>query len=199
MSNELIQLIKQRRSIRRFQDKPVERELIEEIIQAGRYAPSDRNRQPWRFIIITNKEYIHDLSEKVKEELKKLLRKKINVPKELKERENKILLAAAAYAKEDHIFFDAPVLILVLTDDKLFSTESTACCTQNMMLAAYSLGIGSCWIGLANVLNLNKKYLKDIGVPEGYHIAAAIVFGYPAEEKMKLPIRKIGDIIKWID
>ena len=54
MSTELIQLIKQRRSIRRFLDKPIDREVIEEIIQAGRYAPSDRNRQPWRFIIISN-------------------------------------------------------------------------------------------------------------------------------------------------
>ena len=199
MSTELIQLIKQRRSIRRFLDKPIDREVIEEIIQAGRYAPSDRNRQPWRFIIISNREYIRGLSEKVRGELKKLLRKKINIPKELKEKENKILLAAAAYAKEDHIFFDAPVLILILTDDKLFSTESSACCAQNMMLAAHSLGIGSCWIGLANVLNLNKKYLRDIGVPEGYHIAAAIIFGYPAEKKTKLPIRKVGDVIKWID
>ena len=199
MSTELIQLIKQRRSIRRFQDKPIEREVIEEIIQAGRYAPSDLNRQPWRFIIITNREYIQKLSKMVREEIKKLLRRKIGIPKELKEKDNRLLLAAAAYSKDDHIFFDAPALILVLTDDKIFSTESTACCAQNMMLAAYSMGIGSCWIGLANVLNLNKKILQDIGIPKGYHISAAIILGYPAEEKTRLPIRKIGDVIKWID
>ncbi|HDM67262.1 MAG TPA: nitroreductase family protein [Thermoplasmatales archaeon] len=199
MSTDLIQLIKQRRSIRRFQDKPVEKEIIEEILQAGRYAPSAHNRQPWRFIVIINKEYIQELSRKVKEEIKSLLRKKIGKPRELKNRENQVFLASIAYSEEDKVFFDAPVLILILTDDELFSVESCACCAQNMMLAAYSLGLGSCWIGLANILNLNKKHLEEIGVPEGYHIVAAIILGYPAEKTEKLPIRKLGDILKWID
>ena len=100
---------------------------------------------------------------------------------------------------EDIIFFNAPALILILTQDKIFFDESCACCAQNMMLAAHSLGIGSCWIGFASALGLNKKLMEEIGIPKDHHISAAIVFGYPKEEIKRPSIRKIqSDIIKWI-
>lgn len=203
MTNEVIHAIKQRRSVRKFEDKKIENETLKEIIQAGRYAPSAKNDQPWKFIVITKKEAIQDLSNMIKKELRKILKlrfiKKISI-KELREKETLMFLAAVAFSKEDTIFFNAPALVLVLTKDKLFYDESCACCAQNMMLAAYSLGIGSCWIGFASVLGLNKKLLQKIGVPKGYHISAALIFGYPMETSMKLPPRKIGsDIIKWIE
>ena len=148
-------------------------------------------------------EMIQDLSNQIREELKKLLKwrfiKKIKI-KQLRNIDILKFIFVVAFSKTDMIFFNAPALVLILTQDKLFYDESCACCAQNMMLAANSIGIGSCWIGFASVLGLNKKILENIGIPDNYHISAAIIFGYPREKKIRASIRKIGsDIIKWIE
>ena len=56
MDNSIIKAIRERRSVRNFEEKDVDKELLEKIIQAGKYAPSAQNKQPWKFIVITNKE-----------------------------------------------------------------------------------------------------------------------------------------------
>ena len=202
MTNEIIQNIKTRRSIRNFKDKKIEKEILEEIIQAGKYAPSAINQQPWKFIVITNEDFIQKLTTSVKEELKNILKKRFIKSfkiKELKDPNIQKHIFAFAFSKKDTIFFNAPSLILVVTQDKLFYDESCACCAQNMMLAAHSLGLGSCWIGFASALGFNKELLEQIGIPKDHHISAAIIFGYPNEEIKRPSIRKIqSDIIKWI-
>jgi nitroreductase len=203
MSNSIIKLIKERRSIRNFENKEIEKELLKEIIQAGKYAPSALNKQPWKFIIITNKNTINDLSLQIKKELKNTLKKrfikKISL-KELKDEELIKHLYLFAFSKEDIIFFNAPALVIIVTEDKLFYDESCACCAENIMLAAHSVGIGSCWIGFASILGIRKDIMKKIGVPEKHHISAAIVLGYPKDKAERASIRKIGsDIIKWIE
>lgn len=203
MDNSIIKAIRERRSVRNFEEKNVDKELLEKIIQAGKYAPSAQNKQPWKFIVITNKEVIQELSKDVKAELKKLLKwrfiKKISI-KELKDREMLKFLFVIAVSKKNIIFFNAPALVLVLTEDNLFYDESCACCAENMMLAAHSLGLGSCWIGFASVLGLKKKMMEKIGVPDNHHISAALIFGYPKGKTGRAPMRKIGsDVIKWIE
>ena len=74
MSNPVIDAIKQRRSIRKFINKPLEKEMLEQIILAGRYAPSAKNDQPWRFIVITKPEKIHWLSLQVQQAIKHVLK-----------------------------------------------------------------------------------------------------------------------------
>ena len=201
--NEVIKNIMERRSIRNYKDETVDKEILKQIIQAGRYAPSAKNRQPWKFIVITKKDLIQELSSQIKTELKKLLKKRIIKKlfhKELRERETLDFLAVTAFSKEDVIFYNAPALVLILTEDKLFYDESCACCAENMMLAAHSLGVGSCWIGFASALGLNKQTMEKIGVPEKHHISAAIVFGYPKKKTKNPPMRKVySDIIKWIE
>ena len=203
MQNSIIKNIKERRSIRNFEEKKIDKETIKEIIQAGKYAPSAKDDQPWKFIVITKKEYIQELSIQIKRELKKLLKlrffKKFKI-KELKNIEILKFIFVVAFSKTDMIFFNAPILILILTEKNLFYDESCACCAQNMMLAAHSIGIGSCWIGFASVLGLNKKIMKKIGIPERHHISAAIVLGYPKDKTNRASMRKISsDIIKWIE
>ena len=69
-----------------------------------------------------------------------------------------------------------------------------------MMLAANSIGIGSCWIGFASVLGLNKKIMKNIEIPDKHHISSAIIFGHPKKKSNIVSMRKIGsDIINWIE
>lgn len=202
MQNEVISCIKTRRSIRSYSEKKLAREVIEEIINAGKYAPSAEDRQPWRFIVITNRDFIKKLSEEVKRQIEKVLknkrkwRKKFN---ELNDNRMILFLSAVVKSKRDSIFFDAPAVIFIVTDEMMFNDESCACCAQNMMLSAWSMGIGSCWIGFARFLELNRSIIEEIGVPEGYHISACLTFGYP-EKVPKPSMRKpTADVIKWIE
>jgi len=203
MTNDLIKIIKERRSVRRFTQDPVDKEVIREIIQAGRYAPSAENSQPWKFIVITNTDEIQQLSRRIKEELQKLIKRRWIARfslKELKDKDTLRFLYAVSCTKEDTIFFHAPVLVFIITKDRLMYDESCACCAQNMMLAAHALGIGSCWIGFASALGLSPEMLTRLGVPETYHISAALVFGHPQEKPKKASIRKIeADVINWIE
>ena len=69
-----------------------------------------------------------------------------------------------------------------------------------MMIAAKSIGLGSCWIGFASVLGMKKEIMKKIGIPDKYHISAALVFGYPDGRNPKPHMRKINsDVINWIE
>ena len=203
MTNDLIKIIKERRSVRRFTKDPIDKEVIREIIQAGRYAPSAENSQPWKFIVITNNDEIQQLSRRIKDELQKLIKRRWIARfslKELKDEDTLRFLYAVSCTKEDTIFFNAPALIFIITKDRLMYDESCACCAQNMMLAAHALDIGSCWIGFASALGLSQDMLTRIGVPETYHISAALVFGHPQEKPKKASIRKIeSDVINWIE
>jgi nitroreductase len=203
MQTEVIKNIKERRSIRNYEEKEIDKEILKKIIQTGKYAPSVRNNQPWKFIVITKKKLIKELSKQIKEELKKIIKYRFIIKfkiKELKKKEYLKSIFLVTFSKTDTIFHNAPVIILILTKNKLFYDQSCACCAQNMMLTAHSMGIGSCWIGYANVLGLNKKIIKKIGVPDDHHISAALIFGYPKDEIIKPSIRRIeSDIIKWIE
>lgn len=203
MNADLITCIKSRRSIRKYQNNPLEKETIEQIIQAGKYAPSAKNMQPWRFIVITNQERIAFLSNAVKTEIKKLLKWRF-IHKfryhELREFETLQYLYGVSSVRHDSIFFNAPVILFIVTERKNFYDESCVCCAENMMLAAHALDVGSCWIGNGSFIGLNKKLMLSIGVPSNYHIAACLVFGYPAESLGTPAIRKpCSDVINWID
>lgn len=202
MSNEVITAIKERRSVRNFQKKPVDKEILEEIILAGRYAPSARNKQPWKFIVITDTSFIQELATQIKSEIRKVLKtrfiKKFSYP-ELKDEEMLKFLYAVAISDKDIIFFNAPALILIVCEEGMFYDESCACCAENMMLTAHSLGVGSCWIGFASMLGLNKEMLGKIGVPANHHISAALIFGYPEKSSSRAQMRKINsDVLHWI-
>ena len=203
MSEDYLQLIKERRSTRSFKEIPIDKSVINTILQVGKYAPSAKNSQPWQFIVITNKKTIQDLSMHVKNEIRKVLKRRflyqLFLP-DLKNRDSLRSLYGLSMVKKDVVFHDAPVLIFIVTKKAAFNTESCACCAENMMLAAHALGIGSCWIGFAHFLGLNKNVLADIGVPKEMHIASSLVFGYPKEQIKKIPIRKpMADVINWIE
>ncbi len=201
--NPIFDNIMARRSVRAYSEQPIPKETLKKIIQAGRYAPSAENHQPWKFIVITNKSTIQNLSQAIKTQLKSILKKRGILKlkyKELKNEQTLRMLAGAALAPSDVIFFDAPALVFIVTKKHRYYDESCACCAQNMMLAAHSLGIGSCWIGLANFLELDKNTLESLEIPEDHHISAALVFGHSEKKNPRPGIRKVtSDIIKWIE
>ncbi|MCK5283840.1 MAG: nitroreductase family protein [Nanoarchaeota archaeon] len=177
--NSTIDTIKNRRSIRKYENKKISKELINEIIDAGIYAPSSHNSQPWNFTIITHKKVIDELSDEIKAWYASLV--KIGVPLSFikKVREAVEGMRRMVNSEKDLFFYNAPVVMIIHAKSHEFYQKDCACCAQNMMLAARSLGIGSCWIGFADiVLNKSRKMRKKLGIPVSHRIMATLVFGY---------------------
>lgn len=198
--NPVIKNIKQRRSIRKYKNKKIPKRLIEEIIEAGRYAPSSHNSQPWRFIVITEKKKINELSEYIKNWFKKRLKLGYLVGFFNKKIKNELEAAKKRLVKEDLFFYNTPLLILICAKPKRFVEVDCACAAQNMMLAARSLNIGSCWIGFADlVINKNRKLMASLGIPEDHKIISHLIFGYPTKFPEKaMERKKEADVIRWI-
>jgi nitroreductase len=199
--NQVIENIKHRRSIRKYQNKDISKDLLNEIIEAGRYAPSSHNSQPWRFIVISSKGQIKNLSDYIKDWFKKRLvlgrfagffNKKIRG--EIESAKKRL------FTNSDLFFYDAPLLVIVCAKPKRFSLQDCSLAAENMMLAARSLGIGSCWIGFADlVINKNRNLMSRLGVPKGYRIMAHLIFGYPVSFPGKpYPRKEEANIVKWI-
>ncbi len=190
LSNAVLDNIYQRRSVRNFTDKEIPDEMIKELIRAGTYAPTAVNMQPWRFVVVKNRQLIAEYDERAKKAFI-AMHKDTKIP---------VLIGYLRNMSkpEMHLFYGAPVLILIFTSPDVVSEYDCALAAENMMLAARSFGIGSCWIGLAIGLGNDAEFLKEIGVPEGHKLIAPLIFGYPAKGSLKAPARNADVILKWI-
>jgi nitroreductase len=176
--------IKGRRSVRSYLDKPVEKEKIDKILEAGSLAPSAMNRQPCRFTVVEDKAKIRELSDKTKKNIGAL--------------GYGLRIAEFMKVKEDVIFYNAPLVIFISIpkgDDKWVKLDC-ALAAENMFLAAFGMGLGSCYIGFATSLNNDPEVLKDLSVPDDCEIMAPLIFGYPKE--WPKPKEKKLNVLKWI-
>jgi nitroreductase len=151
--NEVLHAIKNRRTIRKFKPDPVDDEKLRMILEAGRWAPSFSNLQPWRFIVTRD--------QKIKKELDKAARETVL-----------------------HLGInEAPVVVCVCVDrriDPLHAIETGAAVTQNMALAAYSLGLGVGWIGVWGT-ETEIAIRKLFQLPETTRVVALLPIGMPDE------------------
>jgi len=170
--NQTIETILNRRSIRSYLDKPIPDGDLKTIIKAGLYAPSAKNKQDWHFTVITNKEMIDQMSDMAIEGMKRL-----GLHKE----------------GHDHIFYHAPVVIVLSSRIAGFSGVNVGCAVENMTLAAQALGYGSCIIGQTRYMyhKANKIDVdKLLKIPDGYEHDVAICFGYSDQEPPEAKPRK---------
>ncbi|MDR1319849.1 MAG: nitroreductase family protein [Gracilibacteraceae bacterium] len=180
MANEFLDLIKSRRSTRNFKPEQVSQDKLNAVIEAGLYAPSGNNAQSWHFTVIQNQEVIR----KMNEDLKEAIRSSDNLPEFMLSK-----MKAAASNEATDLFYGAPTLILVShAEGGLFSMIDAALASENMMLAAHALELGSCWIGSAGWLFNSAKrseYLKILQIPQGYSPSHIILIcersGSPAQ------------------
>jgi len=161
-----LKFVKARRSIRSFQDKNISENEIEMILEAGRWAPSASNRQPWEFIVVKNKEILNNLTK---------------------------CLSYGKFMKE------APIAIAIVakikTSPKWYMID-TSLVSMNMMLMAWSMGIGTCWIGTMN----REKAKEIIGLGKNDHLLTLLPFGYIKGEIPEPTARKsIEKIVKYIE
>ena len=188
--NDVINNIINRRSTRIFTDEKVNEELLKEIVTSGLYAPSSKNKQLWHFTVIQNKDILKELNEDTKKAVKKYGEEKIT--------KTDVLKAINTKANNDSYdtFYNAPVAILISKDtNDVTSQDDCATASQNMMLAAESLGLGSCWVGFIKYLFLldedkSKEYTSKFSIPQGYIPTHAIIIGHKKNQSPKASDRR---------
>ncbi len=190
--NSVFENIYARRAVREYKPDDIPDRIIKELINAGIYAPSALNEQPWRFVVIQDRVLIKKCSDRAK----KLWLESIRSPVTDEDRE----LVEIASDPEFNIFYDAPLLVLIFARPGTDSPEfGCALAAENMMLAARSLDIGSCWVGMGSILGSDKELMREIGAPEDHRLMSQLIFGYPVKEELEVPERNMDVILNWIN
>lgn len=183
MNNLVLETIKNRRTTRAFTGEQIKREELEAVIEAGLYAPSAHNQQSWHFTVIQNKELLEQLNFDAKEEGKK---------------------ASEEYTRnmsnnvDFNIFYNAPTVIIVSGDSKsILPDTDCAAASQNMLIAAESIGLGACWNGIVALLlrsDRAKEYKDKLSIPDTHNPYYAIVLGYKKTNSANPLARRAGTV-----
>ena len=166
---DIFQVFRDRRSIRKYQDRPVEADKLEQVLEAARLAPSWKNLQCWRFLII-------DDSEK-----KKALFK-----------------AFPEGNPGTKALATAPIVIVVCADPSASGVENgieyyvadTAIAFEHLCLAAYALGLGTCWMGWFD----EAAVRKSLDIPTSFRVLGVTPLGYPDQEPKARPRKELAEI-----
>lgn len=162
---DIMEVIKTRRSIRVYKDKPIPKEALEKLVDAARFAPTARNVQPWEFIAITQPE---------------------------------ILKKIADLAENGRFVSSAKACIAIFCSDTKYYLEDGCAATENILLAATALGIGSCWVA-----GDKKPYCSQINsllnVPPEFKLVSLIALGYPESgDSFRIADRRsIKEMLHW--
>ena len=176
----VIETIMSRRSIRKYKPKAVEREKMQTIVECGINAPNGMNKQSWEVRVVDNPEFINGLTEIFKKENPK----------------------AAERPGFQNMFNNAPTVVFI-ANDPAYDMSQIDCglLGENMILSAWSMGIGSCCLGgptrFMTSTPAAAEYLKKLDIPEGYQLLYCIAFGYPDETPAANP--RNGVKVKFID
>lgn len=153
---DIIDTIYERRSIRKYQEKMVEKEKLEILLKAAMAAPSAMNMKPWEFVVTTNPEIIQEIQSS-------LMFGKYNAP-------------AAIVVCGNTSFFKKTLA-------SKFWVQDCSAATENILLAAVSLGLGTVWLGVHPIHNFKKRISEILSLPNNVEPLNVIYVGYPAEEK----------------
>lgn len=174
-SNAVVEAIMSRRSIRKYKPEPIEREKLQKIVECGINAPNGMNRQSWEVRVVSNPEFINELDEAFKKEDPK--------------------------AEFKRMFYNAPTVVFIAHDTKYdLSQVDCGLLGENMILSAWSMGIGSCCLG--GPVRFMKspvaaEAMKRLDFSEGYELLYAIAFGYPDQTPAAKP--RNDSKVKFID
>jgi nitroreductase len=164
---DVIEAMRGRRSIRSFRDRPVEEDKLNTVLEAGRLAPSARNMQDWKFIVV---------------------------------RDPGLRRSLAEAARGQSFVAQAPVVIaacgtsdLVMTCGQPAYAIDVAIAVDHMTLAAFALGLGTCWIGAF----YEDRVKQILGVPEEVRVVALLPLGYPEEQPSARPRKSLSEIVSY--
>ncbi len=179
---DVFEAIEARRSVRDFEQKKIREAEIQKILGAAVRAPSAKHVLPWRFVVIEDQAKLKELSGFVLE--------KYGAGKEF--------AARIAFLRGKTIFHDAPLVVLIACDEAAsrWVKEDAALAAENAFLAARALGIGSCFIGMANKLNESEEILAGLGLKRGMKVFAVLAFGFPKGGKWPEGERREVKVVK---
>ena len=165
--NKILKGIYERRSVRKYKSASVDSVLIEQLLDAGRMAPSGMNQQPWHFHVVTDATLIDEMDRSIKDATKKI-QKLPDMPAFLEE--------------ESAIFHGAPVVIFIsASKTNEWASLDVGMCAQNIMLAANALGLDSCPVGLGKLIEKTSFY-SLLNIPKQDSILISLAIGYGAEK-----------------
>jgi len=176
-----------RRAVREYTDRKVERQHIQKIINLAVQAPSAVNRQPWAFTVVTDQPILDLVSAEAKAHM---------------------IATAGDNRDANHfrqhledpafqIFYHAPVLILISAlEAGPWIVEDCSLAAQNLMLAAYELGLGSCWIGFAQSFLNTKRGKNLLRLPDPWVAVAPVIVGYPGN--FPIATQRNEPVVRWL-
>lgn len=175
MENQVLHALKNRRSIRKFLPKQVEDEELIAVLEAGTYAPTGHNKQDLWIVAVQNKDIMNKLIAM-----------------------NAKILGndTAKFGTNDNPYYDAPTIVLVFgspLSENPNTIKNGSLILGNMMNAAYSIGLGSCWINRETEMfetAEGKELIKEFGLPENVMGIGALALGYPVKNPTKALPRK---------
>lgn len=175
--NQVIEVINKRRSTRSFEQKSVPKEIITTIIEAGNQAPfaSATRSQPWRFVVVENPEFKQKLVQTTLPIWKQFTGKMKEAGPEIYEMG--MALYNALDDPKDVVYYSAPVIVFVIGPKSNDVCCSLAC--ENMMIAATSLGLGSCYVGFGGMIQGNTEITRTLELAKDDRIYGPILLGYP--------------------
>jgi len=181
--NEVIHVIKQRRSVRAYQEKQLKEDDLQTILEAGLWAPSAHNSQPWHFTVIQDPDLIRHMSTISSEDMAK----------------SSIKWMARIGQSGRSIFHNAPTVVIVSgkKDEFLDPLIDCSAAAQNLLLAAEALDIGSCWIGLIRFFFEHEDEVRKLQLPAGHKPFYAICLGYKARVNGQGPAR-VSNTVSYI-
>ncbi len=215
---DVVSAINERASIRGFKKEPVSRELLEQLLDAARKAPSASNQQPWNFVVVTG-----EIKEKLGEDILSAHRELSKhydpsqgktIPRSYMDRTKRLLKGIRPYIGKmgkkvvpfieegSCVFYEAPVLILVTMDKTLPQSKllDIGCAVENLMLAAQEKELGTCVIALIMMFEDLIRERREI--PDSMNIVVGIALGYPDKDLSVNAFRaskeELSKITKWI-
>ncbi len=165
---EFMEVIRKRRSIRAFEDKDISEDALNTILEAARLAPSAKNRQLWKFIVVRDREK--------REKLAKAARNQMFIA------QAPVVIAAVALDPEH-----------IMTNGIPEYPVDLAIAVEHMALAACDQGLGSCWICAFD----QEEVKKILEVPENCKVVALLPIGYPAEDPPPRPRKPLAEIVSF--
>jgi nitroreductase len=206
--NPVVEAIRARRSVRCYRDQRVPRDAVEAIIDAGNWAPTGHNLQRWRFVVVEDEEFRRRLADATRPTWRRVVGSWLD---DADERDRAYLIALGSRClgwadlsyedtitrlvdMADGVYWSAPLVVFVIGRPAHWTECAMVC--QNMMLAAQSLGLGSCIVGFGAAVKGAAEIVERLELKENERIFGPVVFGYP-EIYPEPPIKK-EPVVKWI-
>jgi len=209
LADATMKVIQDRRSIRDYTDEPVSEDDLEMILETGRQAPSGENAQPWRFIIVKDKETRNKIGAMAgggsgrrftAEFVTKKIQARFNGLKD--EEKKKRVFDKLTSGRVSTFLAKAPVNIVVCGKKNVWDMPyDTSAAIENMLLMVTALGLGACWVIAPCIDIRDEERIKELlGMPEGYKAVSIIAVGHPTRPhrpRPRIPMHEIVFYEKW--